>query len=285
MTTHENIRSTEDLLSVAAALERDSADRYRSLAAHLNAQGDSAIAAEFEALATIEDRHVEEVAARARALDARPGRPLPAGFRLPPACDEEEARGATLSAYQALAFAVRNEERTFAFYTYIAAATGTPALRALAEDLARDELDHASRLRRLRRRAFHQAPPVGVEIPANLERLRALARQWERAAARAHAGLADRLQSSGRSKDADVFRRLAREEEAAAADTPIAEGPTLANAAQGLRLIEETFDRLAAIGERAKDEAVVAEAQRMAQGVVARLALAREALDADRVSS
>ena len=62
--------------------------------------------------------------------------------------------------YQALAFAVRNEERAFAFYTYVSAETVDHGVRALAEDLARDELDHASRLRRLRRRAFHKDRPL-----------------------------------------------------------------------------------------------------------------------------
>ena len=41
-----------------------------------------------------------------------------------------------------------------------------------------------------------------------------------------------------------------------------------------MRLLEEGFDRYALIGERAADERVVAEAQRLAADVVARLALA-----------
>jgi hypothetical protein len=86
------------------------------------------------------------------------------------------------------------------------------------------------------------------------------------------------LGTGGRREEADIFRRLATKEEAAAVDAPIAEAQSLSSANEGLRLIEETFDRLALIGERAKDEQVLAEALRLAQGMIARLALVGEAL-------
>jgi rubrerythrin len=278
---YETVRSVKDLLAVANAMERDSADRYRGFAARLRKQGDTALAGQFEALAELEDRHVGEVAARARSSLGRSGSPLPAGWRLPQRFDDEEARGALMNAYQALAFAVRNEERAFAFYTYVAAAAHDQAVRALAEDLARDELDHASRLRRLRRRAFHQNRPVNLEIPTSVERLGVLVRQWEKTAAASHAVLADRLERAGRREEADIFQRLATEEEAAAADAPVTEACSLSSANEGLRLIEETFDRLALIAERAKNELVVVEAQRLAENIIARLALIGEALDAN----
>jgi rubrerythrin len=285
LVTYEAIRSVEDLLSVAEAMERDSADRYRRFAADLRKRGDESVAAEFEALAALEDRHVGEVAARAHSVLGKPAGPLPVGWRLPPSLGDEEARGALLNAYQALAFAVRNEERAFAFYTYVAAAAGNQAVRRLAEDLARDELEHASRLRRLRRRAFHQDRPAKLEIPTSVERLSVLVRQWEKSAALAHARLADRAEQAGRQEEAEIFRRLAAEEDAAAVDAPIALAPPLVSAAEGLRLVEETFDRLTLIAERAKDERVLAEAQRLAEGLIARLALAGEAVRAIRSSA
>jgi rubrerythrin len=284
MHAYHLITTLEDLLSTADAMERESADRYRGLAVQLRNQGDAIVAAEFEALAELEDRHVSEVTARAHAVIGGPVNPISAE-RLPPVFDEEEARGAMANAYQALAFAVRNEERAFAFYTYVAAAADNQSVRALAEDMARDELDHASRLRRLRRRAFHQERPLEVEIPASVERLRVLVQQWEERAAAAHAALAVRLESWGQRDEANVFRRLATEEEAASAGAPMAEARPLSSPAEGLRLIEEHFDRLALIGERAKDELVVAEAQRLAERMVARLALAGEALGATRSRS
>ncbi len=269
------IDSSDELAAVAEALEREAAARYRALSARMEGQGDAAMAAQFEALAQMEDRHTREVADRARALLGHAPPSLRVGWDLPPTFDDDEARGATLSAYQALAFAVRNEERAFAFYTYVAAEAQTPEIRALAEDLARDELQHAAILRHHRRRAFHSQRPPAVEIPRSVGILRAMARRWDADAATAHAALAKALDQAGEREDAKIFRRLAAEEEIAAAG--LAGGVTthrLRNAADGLRLLEEGFDHYAMIGEKSDNEDVVAEAQRLASEMVSRLALA-----------
>ncbi len=267
------IGTVEELLALAEALEREAATRYRGLAARMTRQGDTDMAAQFNVLARMEDRHVRQVADRAQSLLGRRPGSLSVAWDLPLNYDEDE-RGASLSAYQALAFAVRNEERSFAFYTYVAAEAKNPAVRAMAEDLARDELEHASILRRHRRRAFHSDRPVVVEIPGNVDVLRVSARRWDGAAAVAHAALARALDEVGESADAAVFRRIAAEEEKAAAGATGAALPNLRNAADGLRLLEEAFDRFALIGERSKDEKVVAEAQRLSGEMIARLALA-----------
>ena len=51
--------SADDLLAVAEALEHEAAARYRSLAARMARQGDAELAAQFDALAGMEDRHAE----------------------------------------------------------------------------------------------------------------------------------------------------------------------------------------------------------------------------------
>ena len=263
------------LLAVAAALEREAAARYRALSARMARQGDAAMAAQFDSLAGMEDAHAGEVAKRSQELLGHAPAIRGAGWELPPTYDEEEARGATLSPYQALAFAVRNEERAFVFYTYVAAEAEDPAVRALAEELARDELEHAALLRRHRRRAFHSERPVAVEIPAKRRRsarggasagtakLRRRMRRWRA-----------RWMTLARREDAAIFRRLAAQEEKTAAGATGAAIPKLRSAADGLRLLEEAFDRLALIGERSNNEDVVAEAQRLAGETIARLALA-----------
>jgi rubrerythrin len=202
-------------------------------------------------------------------------RSIEVGWDLPPTYDEDEARGATLSAYQALAFAVRNEERAFGFYTYVAAEAQNPAIRALAESLARDELQHAAMLRHHRRRAFHAQRPAAVEIPHDVEALRALTRRWDANAATAHRALAKALDEAGETEDAAIFRRLAAQEESAAAGAAGGAATLpLRSAVDGLRLLEEGFDRYALISERSGDEQVVAESQRLAGEMVSRLALA-----------
>ena len=268
------MRSRDELLSVAAALEREAAARYRALSNRMARQGDSSMAAQFDGLAGMEDAHAGEVAKRSQELLGHAPAICGAGWELPPTYDEEEARGATLSPYQALAFAVRNEERAFVFYTYVAAEAEDPAVHALAEELARDELEHAALLRRHRRRAFHSERPIAAEIPQSVEDLRAAAQGWDGEAAAAHAALANALDDAGETKDAAIFRRLAAQEEKAAAGATGAAIPKLRSAADGLRLLEEAFDRFALISERSNDEDVVAEAQRLAGETVARLALA-----------
>src|SRR5437868_944502 len=80
-------------------------------------------------------------------------------WELPATFDEEtagELAGSALATpYRALSMAVRNEERAFALWTYIAAQAEDPAIRQAAETMAREELEHVSLLRRARRRAYH----------------------------------------------------------------------------------------------------------------------------------
>jgi rubrerythrin len=266
--------SPDALLAVAAALEREAAARYRALSNRMARQGDAAMAAQFDSLAGMEDAHAAGVAKRSHELLGHAPAIRGAGWELPPTYDEEEARGATLSPYQALAFAVRNEERAFVFYTYVAAEAEDPAVHALAEELARDELEHAALLRRHRRRAFRSERTVAVEIPQSVEDLRAAAQGWDSQAAAAHAALASALDDAGETEDAAIFRRLAAQEEKTAAGATGAAIPKLRSAADGLRLLDEAFDRLALIGERSNNEDVVAEAQRLAGETIARLALA-----------
>ncbi len=265
------VGSVDELMAVAHALEQEAAARYRELSAGVAREGDSAIAAWFADLADMEDRHAAHVADRSQTLLGH--RPDPAQVRWElPASDDDT--GATHGVYQALAFAVRNEERAFAFYTYVAAEAEHPDIRALAEDLARDELRHAALLRHQRRRAFHAERPPAAERPPTVDALRALAMRWDAEAAAAHAALAAALEAAGETGDATIFRQLAAQEAHAADGAAGGAIPYLRGAADGLRLLEAGFDRYALISERADDEHVVAEAQRLAGDMVARLALA-----------
>ena len=62
----------------------------------------------------------------------------------------------TVTAYRVLAIAVRNEQRAFAFFAYVAAHAPDQELRQLAEDLAHERLGHAATLRRERRKAWRR---------------------------------------------------------------------------------------------------------------------------------
>lgn len=266
------VHSAGDLLAVAEGLEKEAAARYRSLAARMTLQGDHEMAAQFKGLAAMEDAHGRQIAEHSMATLGHKPDLSRVKWEAPRGFDEEEARGAELSAYKALAFAVRNEERAFAFYSYVAAEAENDAVRALAETLARDELHHASLLRQYRRRAFHQKRPATFQIPQTLDDLHAMARQWDAEAAAAHRALAGALHIAGEHHDAAIFNRLADAEAQSAGDVAADSAPTLGTAAEGLRLLEEGFDRYAAIADRAGDESIVAEAQRLAGQMVSRLA-------------
>ncbi|WP_446737741.1 ferritin family protein [Rhodoblastus sp. 17X3] len=237
-------------------------------------QGDMEMTALFDTLAGMEDRHASQIGDRSLELLGHRPDIAQVKWETPPGYDEDEARGAELGAYEALAFAVRNEERAFAFYSYLSAEAESDEIRGMAENFARDELQHAALLRQHRRRAFHAKRPATFEIPTNVDELRALARRWDAEAAVAHAGLADALRTNGEEEDAATFQRLAEDELRCAAGVHADLASVLRSAADGLRILEECFDRYASIAERSDDEALVAEAQNLASTVIARLAIA-----------
>lgn len=262
-----HIASEDDLLTVACALEAEAARRYRDLARWAADADMGELAQLFGELARMEEEQRASVQARGNQPPDRPINParvrwdLLAGFdegrldrpsqargdrflarpinparvrwKLPGGFDEEGARSALLTSYRALAIAVRNKERAFAFYTYVAAEAGSPGLRALAEDLARDELEHAAILRRERRRAFRRERPSSLQIPADVHSLKTVSAAWEH--------------------------------EVEAAKEP----------ASAQRVLARNFERYMQFAERAKDEMVVAEAQRLAEAALRRLALVR----------
>jgi rubrerythrin len=111
----------------------------------------------FERLAVVESGHMSEITgwaahADSAAISADLPFPLPDTFDATP---EEVTQSKLLTPYRALAAAVRHEERSFAFWTYVAAHAESREVRQAAERMALEELGHISLLRRERRAAFH----------------------------------------------------------------------------------------------------------------------------------
>lgn len=168
------VRTLPELFAVAAAMEAEAAARYTAMAVEMQALGLAAQAEVFRRLAAAERGHAEHV--RNLAEDVTGALPDPANLPwLPEASfDLEEAQAfaayGRAPAYRALSLAVRNEDRSFAFWSYVAAQATEPEVQQAAERLAREELLHAAMLRQERRRAFHAERP---------HRLPALARATE----------------------------------------------------------------------------------------------------------
>jgi len=110
------VESVEDLMDIAATMEAEAARRFEELAAQMDRQDNTETAALFRELAEDEWKHGEELAGWAAREGRRPPGTLTFSWRLPETFQLDEAgSGYTLSPYEALSVAVRNEERAFAF--------------------------------------------------------------------------------------------------------------------------------------------------------------------------
>jgi rubrerythrin len=212
-------RTLEDVMSLAAAMEREAGQRYAVLAVEMRRRGDYGLAATFETMLEEERDHLTAIERWAKQVAPLPLSRASDIWELPAEIArswEELVVSASLTPYKALSVAVQNEERGFAFYSYIAAHAEDEGVRTAAEQLAREELRHAALLRRERRRAWRrdrEARPTARLASDLLER----AHQMERQAAALHRAISARLSTLGDADDAAALLSAAREERSAAA--------------------------------------------------------------------
>ncbi|MGF1608727.1 MAG: ferritin family protein [Kiloniellales bacterium] len=289
------LASLAELVGIACSIETEAVRRYDWLAAEMARRGEDETAETFRALAAEEGRHIDAVERWAQGL----GEALPPtgtfAWRLPPDLArtwDEAAASALLTPVRALAIAVDNEQRAFAFYSYLAARADDPKLAAEAEILAREELHHAALLRTWRRTAWRREregdtalrPPRRID---SREQLVEVIADYERAIALAHRGLARRLADLGDAASAALLAELAGLAEARAAsvdgkvhpvklrkvDTP---QPLLLAAQGALERLSEILETLLAAPP---DEATQTEAQAALAHVVARIARVGQRLE------
>lgn len=238
------LKSVDEMLAVAQAMEREAAARYAMLADCMRRVDQREIAELFAGLAAEEQGHVDSVDRLAeRTLHRGPDPSLVHGALPKTFAREDEANAAALlSPYRTLSIAVRQEERAFSFWTYVAAQSDNSALREMAEMFARQELIHAAKLRHARRKAFH-AERADLRATAGDAADRASPAEIRTKAAQLEAGFAafcvaaeQQLRSSADLATADLFQSLGDEAQRAAAGLD----PT------GPHVTEE-FDRQAAI--------------------------------------
>lgn len=288
------IASAEELMAIAFAMEREAARRYRDFADRMRLQGEENLAALFAFLAGIEEKHAQQVDARAREIVGKMPDASLVTWDLPESIDRGEQPSYLLTPYRALAVAVRNEERAFAFFAYLASGAEDAAVRKLAEDFAKDELDHASLLRRERRKAWRREEhggPFGAEglaRPESLAALRSQAVAMERAAAQGHRALAESLRAKGDLVTARLFDDAADDETACmqsiAGNLGDGRGAVELKTSpqtvrEGLRILEYAFERYSDIVDRAEDESVMHEAQALSERALRRLAAIEGSID------
>jgi len=279
--TVPKIASVNELFACAAALERHAAERYRLMADSMATRGRPDLAELFAGLAREEERHEAWVQARVggdnTSASAR-GWPSALG-EAPEAPNPEEI--ARASPYACLASAVRNEQKAFSFFSYMAAEAEDPRIAAIAEDLARQELQHAAMLRQARRQAWRRERratgpwPKPSEIASRDDLLRA--------AAAGEADLAGYLAAgSGRNTALDALSRETTARLRALGVT--LEPPTPAEISgtdrEALDAVlhgaEAAFDFYDAVASTAPDESVMFRAQDLTAFALDRLKTLRQ---------
>jgi rubrerythrin len=268
------VASMSELLALAHAMEQEAVAGYVALAERMRNQDRPDLAAVFDRLTAEEEGHLGNVDRwLVESGEAKPAAPV---ILSKPLFDDEGTAiiaPELLSSYRAFSMAVRNEERAFVFWTYVAAHAPSDAIRQAAERMAREELGHVATLRRERRLAFHDMRRSEVAAaPGDLASL--------------ELRLADQLAYSANqpaAKAADRLRPLAGDAQARAArlkTTPFGGSPLLERVPDGIGnqlvpLCEFLLDCYLDLAEREKTEEARDLAQEFASGVIQCLQIVR----------
>jgi rubrerythrin len=145
------IRSAPELYAHAIAIEREAGERYAELAKHMSDLGSESIAALFAMLGALEAEHLRTLEARTGGV-AVPELRLDQYRWLDAGAPETAARELIyrfMTPRVALAIALDAEKRAQAFFEHVYRTADDPALRALAQEMATEEKEHAAMVERL----------------------------------------------------------------------------------------------------------------------------------------
>jgi rubrerythrin len=140
------IESVAELYAHAIAIEREAAERYGELAARMADEGREDLARLFDLLAREEAEHLEALERRTQGL-ALPAIRVQRYKWLDSGAPETAARELVyrlMTPRQALAIALRGEQRAQAFFEHVYWTSSDPGLRALAKELAAQEREHVA---------------------------------------------------------------------------------------------------------------------------------------------
>jgi rubrerythrin len=273
------VTSLEELFAIAAAMEHEAATRYAEIAGRMRQEGNPALAEVFERLSADEQGHLDGVVHWSQKTKGQDPDPARIRWELPETFDDEGAATTDpklLGAYRALSMAVRNEERAFAFWSYVAAHAEAPEIQRAAETMAHEELGHVATLRRERRKAFHaereqrRTGPMVENSRTDLAALeRRLADLLDPLAAKAPPQEGARLKGF-----ADEARHHAQQLEQSHIILPGAR-PMGAPPDDPVALAELLTDRYLEAGDTLRDEEALGRVQALAGRAIARLAWLR----------
>ena len=160
------IRTWEELLAHAHALESEAVERYEELAGQMEVHNNPELAELFHEMAAIERKHVDQV--ESLAVDSRLPRLAPWDYRWQtPEAPETVPVGQShyrLPPYQALSLMIACEERAQAFFEGVASDHPDPGVRATAIQMAAEEQQHAELLRQWQTRYPEPEPDWQVDL-------------------------------------------------------------------------------------------------------------------------
>lgn len=195
--------------------------------------------------------------------------------------------------YRALSIAVRNEERAFAFWSYVSAYSSSETVREYAEKMAREELRHASIVRKERRQAYHDRSDAGRRLAAgrsgtwSLEKLQKEAAAKERGILETCRRLALAAARAGDQATAHLLARIGEESDTNMLALGLSGADLSADGSQqdlspvaiinrAIGAIEAAAEAYLQAAERACDEGAVSAAQQLSGSAITRLVKLRE---------
>jgi len=164
------VRSLAELYAIAFDFAQKATQRYGALAARGD-EGFSPLRRVFEALVARERDRADNLSAACLVACGKRPDVSDLGWApidLVPLAELAEIGNSGLStAYTAWALAVRQRQRAFVFWTYVAALAEDAPVRQTAEDLAREALRDGNLLRRERRLAWRSERSIATDADAD----------------------------------------------------------------------------------------------------------------------
>ena len=275
------LESLDELFALAHAMEQEAANKYDSLAGDMRGQGKDELAEVFTRLAAAEREHVDSVSQWSQSRRGKVPDPALVRWEAPEALAPEAAAevktSRLMTPYRALAMAVRNEERAFAFWSYLAAYSHDADIKKASEAMAKEELGHVATLRKERRRAYHQehdrsgadaSTPRPPHVDAQRLELRLLAQL---------ADLEQRLSGPAAIRTRDIRQQTIEMADAAAG---LGSFPASMEQKEPLEIAEALVDGYLDGAERSSDAPHLERLQQLAERAISRLAWLRS-LSAD----
>jgi rubrerythrin len=155
-----SVRTMNELMAYAYALEVEASDRYAEFAEAMEAHNNREVAELFRKLARIEHRHAEQILEQMGWV--KPPAPPSTGYRWEgpegPETAEVNALHYLMQPYHALEIALHNEQRAHKFFQGLAKSATTDKVRREAEAMAAEEAEHVRLIEAWLKRTPQPAP-------------------------------------------------------------------------------------------------------------------------------